>query len=378
MKNFWFFGSLILLTVLTDSPLFAREGRKDGGERRTPSMSRADNRAEGHAARINQREQQRGQQRSSPQPQARVQEGRSGGNQRRFMSPSPSTNRPQFTRQVQGRQEARVNRGGVERTPSLSSFQGQVTPKVQNRENIRDVINQYRNRKPFYGDVSKVPKERRDNVRAALPEKFQKQRQTASHIRDNIGRRHPEYRDWFSSGFFDRHNFSDRHHFRGNPWRRWRWRDLNSWLGYGWGYPYYYNYGYPVELSGYENDPALQVSGYDQAAAPIEGNEWVSLGVFAAGKNESQAAYSDMFVQLAIDKQGTLQGAYYNTATDQVYALEGYVDQQTQGVFWRLSDKDDSPLMSTGVFNLTQDVVPVTVTFSPSNEQNWVLVRVNE
>lgn len=367
MKNCLICLSLVILLIVSD-PLLARGGRGGGGGGRggggrTPSMSRSVSRPASSSA-------PRAQTRSQSRPQARPQ-AKSQAN-RRVMTQNQRPSKP-----VQA-ERPRGNSGNLARTPSMSNpQQRQGAPRIQNQANIRDTAKQYRDKRPFRGDISKVPQARQNNVRAALPQKFQGQRLTSNRVGDYVRRSNPDYRDWFTPGFNARHDFHSRYELGDNLWRRAGWNDLNSWLGYGWSDPYYYDYGYPVELTAgtYEiySTPAA-----DQAAPPSQSENWISLGVFAAGKNESQAAYSNMFVQMALDKQGNLAGTYYNAATDKTYALDGYVDQQTQEAFWRLSDKPDSPLMSTGIFNLTQDVVPVTVVFSSTNEQNWVLVRVNE
>jgi hypothetical protein len=371
MKNVLICFTLTFLLVVSSAPISARGGGGGGGRGGggTPSMSRAAGRPAASGQRV--------QQRNAPQArtQARPQAGLEAN--RRVMSQNLQQNRPQ-----QMQQGAQVNRGNFG-TPSMSNLQRSLAAHgVQNQGNIRDAAKQYRQQKPFRGDISKVPQARQENVRAALPQKFQGQRQTASRVGDNVRRNHPNYQDWFSPAFNARHNFTPSYNLRGNGWRGRGWGDLNSWLGYGWTSPYYYDYGYPVDLSAdYENDYGPSVDGNQYAedqAPPSSEDQWLSLGVFAAGRNEAQAAYSDLFVQMAVDKQGDLAGTYYNATTDQTHALDGYVDQKTQEAFWRLSDKPDAPLMSTGIFNLTQDVLPVTVAFSSSNEQNWVLVRVNE
>lgn len=340
MKNIWI-CFLALILVFTSTPLIARGGGRGGGGR-TPSMSRASA------------------SRATSRPQA----------SRRVASQSPRPNRPSQP------QRAQVANRNVGRTPSMSQRQQRpAASRVQNQANIRDVAKQYRTQKPFQGDISKVPRARQDNVRAALPQKFQSQRLTAGRVGDNIRVNHPNYRDWFTPGFNGRHDYTPNFDLRGNAWRRWAWNDINSWLGYGWSSPYYYDYGYPVELAaGYESysEPTPQTT------PPAADDQWLSLGVFAVGKSEAQASYSNMFVQLALSKQGTIGGTYYNATTDQTYAIDGYVDQATQAAFWKLSGQPDATFMTTGVFNLTQDVVPVTFAFSGSNDQNWVLVRVNE
>ena len=106
--------------------------------------------------------------------------------------------------------------------------------------------------------------------------------------------------------------------------------------------------------------------------------DWMPLGVFSAGKTSTEAAYSDMIMQLALKKDGTISGTYYNSTTDIAKPIDGLVDKQTQQAAWTVTDMPGSPFMTTGMFNLTQEVVPVQVHFENGNMQNWVLVRLSD
>lgn len=107
--------------------------------------------------------------------------------------------------------------------------------------------------------------------------------------------------------------------------------------------------------------------------------DWLPMGVFVAAQDQTQAAVSTMFVQLALNKEGFLAGTYYNAATDKTHTLEGMVDKQTQQAIWKLSENASSPVMSTQLYNLTQDVVPVRVYFPErKTSQSWLLIRLDE
>lgn len=129
----------------------------------------------------------------------------------------------------------------------------------------------------------------------------------------------------------------------------------------------------------YSNE--LVQGGYQaETAVPSSADEsgWLSLGVFAAGEDAATASFSNMIFQLAVDREGVVSGTYYNASTDKIYPLEGGVNQQTQRIYWRQLSDEPSTLMVSGMYNLTQDVVPVQAYFVDGTKQTWVLVRINQ
>ena len=68
-----------------------------------------------------------------------------------------------------------------------------------------------------------------------------------------------------------------------------------------------------------------------------------------------------MFVQLAINKAGDVAGTYYNASTDQTHPLEGVLEAEAKVVVWKIADNPNSPMMMTGLNNISQDVVPIKV-----------------
>ena len=62
------------------------------------------------------------------------------------------------------------------------------------------------------------------------------------------------------------------------------------------------------------------------------------LGVFAITQDgEPTGADPTMFLQLAVSKQGVINGTFQNTATNTVKAVEGMVDKQTQRAAWTVA-----------------------------------------
>ena len=102
------------------------------------------------------------------------------------------------------------------------------------------------------------------------------------------------------------------------------------------------------------------------------------LGVFAmTADGEPTGAEPTMYLQLAVSKQGVINGTFQNTATNAVQAVEGMVDKQTQRAAWTAVGKT-RPLMETGIVNLTQDTTPALVHFADGTTQQWLLVRMDK
>ena len=155
----------------------------------------------------------------------------------------------------------------------------------------------------------------------------------------------------------------------------------------------YYNYGdnvyYQDDQVYYGDQP---VATADQYAAQAEAiaksvpetkpapDDWMPLGVFAVGPDgQPTGADPTMYLQLAVSKQGVINGTFQNTAATDSTAqqIEGMVDKQTQRAAWTVVGKD-RPLMETGLVNLTQDTAPALVHFADGSTQQWLLVRLDK
>lgn len=196
-------------------------------------------------------------------------------------------------------------------------------------------------------------------------------------LRNRVQDRWHDYNHWFGDDFYRHHDYHPNYwHDHVNWWGAATWVGLAGWLSWGGLQPVYYEDGYyPIETAGIEyttQDSGAVVTG-QVSQAPV--GDWYPLGVFAVGKDAELAENSHMFVQLAINKDGELAGTYYNAITDKVYAIEGSVDQKTQMAAWKLADRSFSPVISTGLYNLTQSVTEVDVDFPDGTEQTWTYVR---
>ena len=99
------------------------------------------------------------------------------------------------------------------------------------------------------------------------------------------------------------------------------------------------------------------------------------LGVFALTHEESGDPI--MFVQLAVAKDGTISGTYFNSVTDSAETVQGAVDKETQRAAWTIGSNANT-VMETGVYNLTQEESTVLVHFGKDRTQTWLMVRVND
>lgn len=201
---------------------------------------------------------------------------------------------------------------------------------------------------------------------------------TAQRMQQRINNNHPGYNNWFNDQFNQRHNYNPNYYGNANWWQGANWYGMNDWVAGDWTTPVYYDYQEnaapaPVVVENYPVQQPIYSQGEPVTGQPK--GDWIPIGVFAAAQDVAQAPYSNMFVQLAMNKKGEIAGSYYNSATDEVHPLDGTIAKSSQVVAWNVSDNPSSPLMQTGLYNLTQDVTPVQVSFPDDTTQTWYLVK---
>ena len=105
--------------------------------------------------------------------------------------------------------------------------------------------------------------------------------------------------------------------------------------------------------------------------------QWMPLGVFALTQDPTKE--SNMVLQLAVNKDGNIQGTYYNSENDTTKPIKGMVDKQSQRAVWTFADDNNNAIiMETGIYNLTQDQTDVLVHMGKSRTEQWFLVRLPE
>ena len=84
-----------------------------------------------------------------------------------------------------------------------------------------------------------------------------------------------------------------------------------------------------------------------------------------------------ILLQLAVSKDGVIAGTLFNTQSEESQEVEGMVDQETQRTAFVVSGKT-TPIMETGMQNLTEDEAPALLHFENGETQQWLLVRLEE
>jgi len=177
----------------------------------------------------------------------------------------------------------------------------------------------------------------------------------------------------------------------------WSWagfRTVSAIMPWNWGEGRYYDYGsgggsYYDGSSVMDNGEAVPAEEYAQQAEELalsvpeedaessdaSGDEWLPLGVFAVAQEGESSATPTMFMQLAVRKDGVIAGTYQNKETGETASLEGMIDGDSQRAAWTFSGKT-SPIVETGIQNLTMNETQVLVHFQDGDSKTYLLVRV--
>ena len=103
--------------------------------------------------------------------------------------------------------------------------------------------------------------------------------------------------------------------------------------------------------------------------------EWLPLGVFALTQDGVADAVPNMFLQLAVSKEGIIAGTYQNKSTGQIESVEGMVDKKSQRAAMTIAGKN-TPIVETGFANLTKNETRVLVHFADGQTQQWLMLHV--
>lgn len=224
---------------------------------------------------------------------------------------------------------------------------------------------------------------RLNRVRTTLPNRINNQNETARTIRQNIGYGGQNRDRWFNRRFWNRHNYRPNYGY-GNWWGYSTWPVVNNWLSWDTGTPYYYDSGYPIIVN--QETPYLQLdvntytsdndnTVYQDEDQEPQSSDWLPLGVFALVNDATKVSEANMYFQLVLGKDGTISGSYYNNSTDQIYPIEGIVDQDTQQAVWKMAVGEGTPIFQTGIYNLTRGYTNVQVNFNENLSQDWLMIR---
>jgi hypothetical protein len=166
-------------------------------------------------------------------------------------------------------------------------------------------------------------------------------------------------------------------------WATAAWATCGSYCGCS-GEGAYYDYGENVTYDDgtvYYGDQAVATDDQYYASAEQlaasgsqpQNDEWLPLGVFAVLTEPTQTQ-ADRVVQLAVNKEGIIRGNLQDALTDKVIPVTGAVDKTTQRVSMKLEGVEKM-IVETGLYNLTNDEVPVMVHQGPDRQESRTLIR---
>ena len=111
------------------------------------------------------------------------------------------------------------------------------------------------------------------------------------------------------------------------------------------------------------------------AADPPPQDEWAPIGTFAILKDPTLTD-SSTIIQLATNKSGLIAGNIIDMKTDKMIPVYGAVDSETQRVALRVDGREE--IVECGLWNLTQDTLPVLLHVDTEKTEERTFVRLTE
>ncbi len=129
-----------------------------------------------------------------------------------------------------------------------------------------------------------------------------------------------------------------------------------------------------------EDAPLTQPANAAQVAAignqdPGAEATFLPLGVYSiapAGETEAVA-----LLHLAVSKEGTVRGTYYDLKTDKDQNIQGAIDKKDHSLAWTVGT-DGKTVFHTWLEDLTEQSGPVTVRTNDGPTQEWTIARYTE
>jgi hypothetical protein len=264
-------------------------------------------------------------------------------------------------------------------------------PQQNLREQIREGGNIRENRPPQQNlreqIKSREPGNLREQIQNRTPqerERIDQWKERGAEARNRIQERHPDWHHWFDNDFWHGHHHYPHYPYHWNYWRPIAWGTVTAWLPWSFGSTYYYfDNGYYYSSQAPEIQIEAAPLDYEQteekiASAPqgsSSESDWMPLGVYALTSTGKIPYTPNMYLQLALNKEGAIEGTLYNSASDELFPISGYVEKETEKVLMQVSGNENSPILETGLYNLTQDQASIQLHFANGLNQNWLLVR---
>lgn len=232
-------------------------------------------------------------------------------------------------------------------------------------------------------------------IKSKEADRFQHKQTLGEQVRTNIYKNNHRPPQWYKEQFWHEHPNPWYRHPENTNWWKWAtWASISSWLAWNWSNPVYYDYGengnvyYSGDNVYIDGEPAYSAAQYAQQAQWLLNNipqvnaadtVWLPLGVFALTSDERSSAVPNMYLQLALSKDGVISGTYINDTTHTVQPVQGLVDRTSQVAVWHVISPDhQTPILETGIENLTEGETPVLVHFPDGTTQTWLLVRMQQ
>lgn len=309
------------------------------------------------------------------------------------MSRATSRPAPSRARSLQSGKAAAISQNRLQARPAAGARPAAAArPAGADRTALRSQVSQYAQSRPRQNIDYQAFSQKTKNFSSNRTNQIAQNRQLSTSVSQRLRQSRPDSSRWFDRNFFDRHNLDvDYAGTNANWWRPAAWATLASWGAWSWTTPYYYDeggyvypittdassYAYPYSPSTESFSQTTAVQGSQATVAEGEGG-WLPLGVFAVTSNGHAAAQSHRFIQLAINRTGAIAGVLYNSISDTAQDLTGVIDAASQKAYWSMANKTDSPIASTGMYNLTEDQTPINVHFPDGSDQTWTLVRLQQ
>lgn len=105
-------------------------------------------------------------------------------------------------------------------------------------------------------------------------------------------------------------------------------------------------------------------------------SDWLPMGTFAIVADNKQSE-SKRILQLATNKRGQVRGNIVDVESNKATELYGNIDSKTQRVAFKVRGHDDV-VAECGLWNLTQETVPLLVHLDKNRTEERTLVRLHE
>ena len=102
-------------------------------------------------------------------------------------------------------------------------------------------------------------------------------------------------------------------------------------------------------------------------------DDWLAMGTFAVFEQDGETG-TGLLIQLATSKTGLIRGNMFQETSEGVWQIFGAVEPKTQRIALRFAE-DDEMILECGLWNLTQDTVPMLVHLGAGEHENWTLIR---